>query len=50
VSVFSNEDPIVPAWACQIPGARNLEVSGTHSGLAFNRAVYKALASEFAKI
>jgi len=50
VSIFSNEDPIVPAWACQIPGGHNLEVTGTHSGLAFNNAVYKALAGVFAKI
>jgi triacylglycerol lipase len=44
VSIFSNRDPIVPAQASVVPDARNIEVSGTHSGLAYNRAVYKALA------
>jgi pimeloyl-ACP methyl ester carboxylesterase len=48
VSIFSNSDPIVPAQASVAPGARNIEVSGTHSGLAYNRAVYKALASVLA--
>jgi triacylglycerol lipase len=48
VSIFSRNDPIVPAEATVVPGARNIEVSGTHSGLAYNRAVYKALASVLA--
>jgi triacylglycerol lipase len=46
VSIYSRDDPIVPAWSCQIPGAENIEVSGTHSGLGFNGAVYKALAEQ----
>ena len=46
VSVYSRDDPIVPAWSCQIPGAENIEVRGTHSGLAFNGAVYRALAEQ----
>ena len=46
VSIYSRDDPIVPAWSCQIPGAENIEVSGTHSGLAFNGAVYRALAEQ----
>ena len=46
VSIYSRDDPIVPAWSCQIPGAENIEVSGTHSGLAFNGAVYGALAEQ----
>jgi pimeloyl-ACP methyl ester carboxylesterase len=45
VSIYSREDPIVPAWSCEVPGARNIEVGGTHIGLASNRAVYRALAS-----
>lgn len=43
VSVYSREDPIVPAWTCEVPGARNVEVSGSHTGLACNREVYRAL-------
>ena len=46
VSIYSRDDPIVPAWSCQIPGAENVEVSGTHSGLAFNGAVYRALSEQ----
>jgi len=44
VSIFSPTDPIVPARACHVPRGRNVEVSGTHIGLAFNRAVYRELA------
>jgi pimeloyl-ACP methyl ester carboxylesterase len=44
ISIYSPDDPIVPAGACHMPGGRNIEVQGTHSGLAFNRAVYRALA------
>ena len=43
-SIYSPSDPIVPAAACRVPGGRNVEVSGTHSGLAFNRRVYRELA------
>jgi triacylglycerol lipase len=46
ISIYSRDDPIVPAWSCRIPGAENIEVSGTHSGLAFNGAVYRALAEQ----
>jgi pimeloyl-ACP methyl ester carboxylesterase len=43
-SIYSPGDPIVPAAACRVAGGRNVEVTGTHSGLAFNRAVYRELA------
>jgi pimeloyl-ACP methyl ester carboxylesterase len=42
-SIFSRDDPIVPRAACRIPGARNVEVRGTHSGLAYNVAVYRVI-------
>jgi len=45
VSIYSENDPVVPAWSCQIPGARNVEVSGTHTGLVYNGAVYRELTS-----
>jgi triacylglycerol lipase len=48
VSIYSRDDPIVPASASQIPAAENIEVGGTHSGLAFNGQVYRALAAELA--
>lgn len=44
VSIYSGGDPIVPAEACHIAGARNLEVSGSHSGLAYNQAAYAEIA------
>ncbi len=43
-SIYSSDDPIVPAWSCQVADGENIEVNGTHSGLAFNRRVYKVLA------
>ena len=43
LSVFSREDQVVPASASHVPNARNLEVTGTHSGLVYNRAAYRAL-------
>ena len=48
VSIYSRDDPIVPAWSCQVAGGENVQVTGTHTGLAFNRAVYRALASALA--
>jgi triacylglycerol lipase len=44
VSIYSRDDPIVPAWTAPIPGAENVEVAGTHFGLVYNREVYRALA------
>lgn len=49
VCIYSSEDPIVPARACPIDGARNIEVRGTHSGLAFNRRVYRAIGEALAE-
>lgn len=44
LSIYSREDPIVPPQACIVTGGRNVEVRGTHSGLAYNPAVYRELA------
>ena len=44
MSVASRQDPIVAPSACRAPGAEHVEVDGTHSGLAHNRAVYPHLA------
>jgi len=43
VSIYSPDDPIVPARACHVRGGTNVEVAGSHTGLAFNRSVYRAL-------
>jgi pimeloyl-ACP methyl ester carboxylesterase len=42
-SIASLDDAIVPHAACQVPRASNLDVRGTHSGLAVNRHVYRLL-------
>jgi len=39
LSIYSREDPIVPPEASIVTGARNVEVTGTHSGLVYNPAV-----------
>jgi thioesterase domain-containing protein len=43
VSIYSESDPVVPGWACTMNGARNVNVSGTHTGLVYNGAVYREL-------
>ncbi len=48
VSIDSSADPIVPASACLVAGARNVEVHGTHSGLVYNREVYEELVTSLA--
>ena len=47
-SIYSTTDPIVPAVASNLPGARNIEIVGTHSGLVFNRLVYPHIAQALA--
>jgi pimeloyl-ACP methyl ester carboxylesterase len=42
-SIYSPDDPIVPARACRVPGAHNVSVGSTHVGLAFNVQVYREL-------
>jgi pimeloyl-ACP methyl ester carboxylesterase len=49
-SVYSREDGVVWWEACTVPYARNVEVTGSHVGLAFNRKVYRVLAEALAAI
>ncbi|MCW2777691.1 MAG: hypothetical protein JWN17_1416, partial [Frankiales bacterium] len=42
-SIWSKGDGVVRWRACSVPYARNVEVSGSHVGLAFNRRVYRVL-------
>lgn len=44
LAVYSRDDQIVAPAACRVTGATNIEVSGTHSGLVYNRAVYPPMA------
>jgi triacylglycerol lipase len=43
-SIYSRGDGVVWWEACVVPYARNVEVSGSHVGLAFNRKAYRAVA------
>lgn len=44
LSIRSEDDKVVPPGACEVSGAENLVVHGSHSGLVYNRAVYPAIA------
>jgi triacylglycerol lipase len=43
-SIYSRGDGVVRWRACTVPYARNVEVTGSHIGLAFNRKAYRAVA------
>ena len=47
-SVYSREDGVVRWEACIVPYADNVEVTGSHVGLAFNRKAYRAVAGALA--
>ena len=47
-SIYSREDGVVWWEACVVPYARNVEVTGSHIGLAFNRKAYRAVAAALA--
>jgi triacylglycerol lipase len=47
-SIYSREDGVVWWEACLVPYARNVEVTGSHVGMAFNRKAYRAVADALA--
>jgi len=47
-TIASETDPIVPAGAARIEGARNFVGGGTHSGLVVNKRVYPLIARALA--
>lgn len=47
-SVYSKGDGVVWWEACVVPWARNVEVTGSHVGLAFNRKAYRVIAETLA--
>jgi triacylglycerol lipase len=47
-SIYSRGDGVVRWDACTVPYARNVEVTGSHVGLAFNRKAYRAVAEALA--
>ena len=48
VSLFTRTDDVVRWESCLVPGARNIEVRGTHVGVLASRNVYTALAHALA--
>ena len=48
MSIYSRGDGVVWWEACVVPYARNVEVTGSHVGLAFNRKAYRAVAEALA--
>ncbi|MDP9434714.1 MAG: alpha/beta hydrolase [Actinomycetota bacterium] len=42
-SIFTRGDGVVRWRACAVPYARNVEISGSHIGLAFNRRAYRVI-------
>jgi len=48
-SIYSSEDPIVPPSASQLMDADNHVVTGSHSGLVVNQAVFGILARTLAR-
>jgi pimeloyl-ACP methyl ester carboxylesterase len=47
-SIYSRGDGVVRWQACTVPYAHNVEVTGSHVGLAFNRKAYRAVAEALA--
>lgn len=47
-SIYSKGDGVVRWRACVVPYARNVEVTGSHIGLAFNRHAYREIAHTLA--
>jgi pimeloyl-ACP methyl ester carboxylesterase len=47
-AVYSSEDQVVSPDACAMDGATNIKVTGTHSGMVFNKAVYPHIATALA--
>jgi hypothetical protein len=48
-SIYSKEDGVVRWRSCVAPYAENVEVRGTHVGLAFNPDAYVAIAAALAR-
>ena len=48
-SIYSRGDGVVWWASCIAPYATNVEVSGSHVGLVFNRKAYRAIAAALSK-
>ena len=50
MAIFTRDDPIVRPNACRVPDGENIEISGTHGGLVYNRAALPHLAEFLAAL
>lgn len=48
-SLHSKGDGVVRWQSCVVPDATNLEITGSHVGMAFNRGAYRAIAEALAQ-
>jgi len=48
-SIYSKGDGLVRWWSCMVPDADNVEVTGSHVGMAWNRKSYAAIAGALAQ-
>jgi hypothetical protein len=48
-SIYSKGDGLVRWWSCTVPYADNVEVTGSHVGMAWNRKAYAAIAGALAQ-
>jgi hypothetical protein len=48
-SIYSKGDGVVRWEGCLVPYGHCVEVTGSHTGLVFNRKVYRAIAAALAK-
>jgi hypothetical protein len=49
MAIFTRDDPIVRPAACRVPAGENIEITGTHGGLVYNRAALPRLAEFLAQ-
>ena len=45
MSFYTRDDAVVSPDACKVPGAQNIELRGTHSGLVYNVDLLRELAT-----
>jgi hypothetical protein len=48
-SIYTRADGVVHWPSCLVPYGECVEVTGSHTGLIFNRKTYRALATALAK-
>jgi hypothetical protein len=48
-SIRTRDDAVVAPEACVLDAGRNVEIAGTHSGLACNVEAYRAMAVALAR-